>query len=162
MSSSSPQSGSSSASQSPKPRPSWPRPRKARNTAPAAPSSAQTAFGSPSSAGPARASTEPIRRNGKSERLVRIHAYRISWEKLRLYLETQLNCELSSPSSQFLMNDDYFSVWLPRELGEKEWQDIDALRRKDPEQQKRIDERLDQTPSRLLDSDEEEDQAGHP
>lgn len=60
------------------------------------------------------------------------------------------------------MNDDYFSVWLPRELVEQEWQDIDGLRRKDPKQQKRIDARLDQTPSRPLDSDEEEDQAGHP
>ena len=55
------------------------------------------------------------------------------------------------------MNDDYFSVWLPRELMEEEWRDIDALRRKDPRQQKRIDERLDQTPSRPLDSDEEEE-----
>jgi hypothetical protein len=136
-----------------------PRPRRKirENTAPVPHShSTQAPFDSPTSAEPGqlqkRSVTEPI--IPKDLRPVYINAYRLPWKSLKFYLEGQFKCKLSG--NECIMTSDTFSVRLPRVPTPKELADIEALRLKSTKEQLRVDQRLAVTPSRPLESDEEE------
>lgn len=151
--------------------PSWPRrPQRRGNSAP----STDTGSGTVPPGQIKKILTEPLFRDAEAIRYrVIIKAYALPWDKLKLYLETQLGCDLSqlSPSTvracdlplcvgramltSQQMTKDIYTIYLPRELTVNELLAIDALRIKDPRQQKRIEERPEKTPSRPLDSDEE-------